>query len=37
VRKEPYKLPGEFEWVDVNLENEDELSAVYKLLTENYV
>jgi hypothetical protein len=28
VRKEPYKLPGEFEWVDVNLENEDELSAV---------
>jgi len=37
VRKEGLPLPKEFEWCDVNLNDEHESKEVYDLLTENYV
>lgn len=37
VRKEGWPLPKEFEWCEVNLNDEKESKEVYDLLTENYV
>jgi glycylpeptide N-tetradecanoyltransferase len=37
VRKKPLRLPAAFEWVSVDITNEQELDDVYTLLAENYV
>jgi len=37
VRKEGIPLPAQFEWCEVNLNDENEAKEVYDLLTENYV
>jgi len=37
VRKEPYDLPPGFHWVNVNLEDDEELTEVYEFLRDNYV
>ncbi|KAL7675777.1 hypothetical protein ACOME3_002041 [Neoechinorhynchus agilis] len=37
IRKEPYNLVDGFEWDDLDLNNEDNLSELYTLLNENYV
>ncbi|CCF52880.1 hypothetical protein NDA11_006105 [Ustilago hordei] len=37
VRQEPYPLPNDFEWVQVDVDNEAELKEVYELLRGNYV
>ncbi len=37
VRKDPYPLPGAFEWVTCNVLNDDELQEIYTLLNGNYV
>jgi len=37
VRKEPYSLPGGFEWNTLDLSSQAELAEVYELLNENYV
>ena len=37
IRKEPYDLPAGFHWVDVNLDDEEELHELYEFLRDNYV
>ncbi|UKJ90092.2 glycylpeptide N-tetradecanoyltransferase 1 [Theileria orientalis] len=37
VRKDPYPLPSGFEWVILDITNEEERTQVYTLLNENYV
>ncbi|KAG5437233.1 hypothetical protein PCANB_001025 [Pneumocystis canis] len=37
IRKTPYLLLKEFEWVTLDLSNEQELKDLYQLLTKNYV
>lgn len=37
VRQEPYPLPADFEWVQVDVDNKVELKEVYELLRGNYV
>ncbi|KAJ1499782.1 glycylpeptide N-tetradecanoyltransferase, partial [Coelomomyces lativittatus] len=37
LRQEPFKLPESFEWVEVDVENDAELSELYELLANNYV
>lgn len=37
VRAEPYPLPSDFEWVQVNVDDPAELKEVYDLLSANYV
>ncbi|KAJ5075401.1 n-myristoyl transferase [Anaeramoeba ignava] len=37
IRKEPYPLPKEFEWVLTDLTNKEVLDEVYELLKGNYV
>jgi glycylpeptide N-tetradecanoyltransferase len=38
IRKQPYSLPNDqFSWSDLNLNDDDELTELYKLLSENYV
>ncbi|TKY85770.1 hypothetical protein EX895_005310 [Sporisorium graminicola] len=37
VRQEPYPLPNDFEWVQIDVDNESELKEVYDLLSANYV
>lgn len=37
VPKEPLKLPPGFEWANVRMEDDGELSELYTLLNENYV
>ncbi|CAG8549384.1 4381_t:CDS:2 [Ambispora gerdemannii] len=37
IRKEPYGLPKEFEWSTMELNNPEELTEIYTLLTNNYV
>ncbi|KAG2183228.1 hypothetical protein INT43_006232 [Umbelopsis isabellina] len=37
VRQEPYALPKEFEWCEVDITNEKEITELYQLLTLNYV
>ncbi|ORZ37236.1 Myristoyl-CoA:protein N-myristoyltransferase, N-terminal domain-domain-containing protein [Catenaria anguillulae PL171] len=37
MRQTPYNLPAGFEWVEVDVNKEEELEEVYKLLLENYV
>ncbi|EGC32258.1 hypothetical protein DICPUDRAFT_155807 [Dictyostelium purpureum] len=37
VRKEPLALPDAFEWVEVDVNNSEELKDLYTLLNENYV
>lgn len=37
VRKEPYALPADFEWVSLDINTESQLKELYQLLNENYV
>ncbi|PSC70746.1 Glycylpeptide N-tetradecanoyltransferase 1 [Micractinium conductrix] len=37
VRKEPYGLPQNFEWVTCNIDNDAELKEIYELLSAHYV
>ncbi|CAD5215118.1 unnamed protein product [Bursaphelenchus okinawaensis] len=37
LRKDPYNLPKGFNWCNVDLTNDDELTELYKLLSDNYV
>lgn len=37
IRKHPYTLPDAFEWIDIDVDNDDDMSQLYTLLTENYV
>lgn len=37
IKKEPYALPGSFTWCNVNIDDKEELTELYTLLTENYV
>ena len=37
VRKEPYPLPGTFEWQALDLKEQEVLDEVYTLLANNYV
>ncbi|KAL7749117.1 glycylpeptide N-tetradecanoyltransferase [Sorochytrium milnesiophthora] len=37
VRADPYTLPKDFEWVEVDVTNADELHELYQLLFDNYV
>ncbi|KAI6240079.1 Glycylpeptide N-tetradecanoyltransferase [Aphelenchoides fujianensis] len=37
IRKEPYSLPAQFKWSDIDLHNDTELQELYKLLSDNYV
>ena len=37
ISKEALGLPKGFEWVEVNLENEQEITDVYSLLRDHYV
>ena len=37
VRKDPITLPDNYEFVEVDLENEAEQHDLYELLSENYV
>ncbi|EFN55805.1 hypothetical protein CHLNCDRAFT_48776 [Chlorella variabilis] len=37
VRKEPYGLPQNFEWVTCNIDNDGELKEIYELLSAHYV
>ncbi|UKK02363.2 glycylpeptide N-tetradecanoyltransferase 1 [Theileria orientalis] len=37
IRKDPYPLPSGFEWVVLDITNEEERTQVYTLLNENYV
>lgn len=37
VRAEPYPLPKDFEWVMIDIDNEEQLKEVYDLLSANYV
>ncbi|KAK0421404.1 hypothetical protein QR680_015217 [Steinernema hermaphroditum] len=37
LRKEPYSLPSQFEWRDIDIDDEEELNELYTLLSENYV
>ncbi|GAM20892.1 hypothetical protein SAMD00019534_040670 [Acytostelium subglobosum LB1] len=37
VRKEPLPLPDLFEWVHININDNEQLQDVYQLLNENYV
>jgi len=37
IRKEQFTLPEPFVWSDVDINNPEELTELYKLLTENYV
>jgi glycylpeptide N-tetradecanoyltransferase len=37
VRQEPYAVLKEFEWSDINIQDEGQLNELYRLLSENYV
>uniref|UniRef100_A0A914UXR4 Glycylpeptide N-tetradecanoyltransferase n=1 Tax=Plectus sambesii TaxID=2011161 RepID=A0A914UXR4_9BILA len=37
VREEPFSLPDQFHWSNVDLDDEKQLKELYTLLTENYV
>ncbi|RUP44567.1 Myristoyl-CoA:protein N-myristoyltransferase, N-terminal domain-containing protein [Jimgerdemannia flammicorona] len=37
IRKEPYPLPKEFEWCEVDITDGAEIKELYELLTNNYV
>ena len=37
IRKDGYPLPSAYEWVEVNLGEEEDGKRVYELLSENYV
>eukprot|EP01132_Coremiostelium_polycephalum_P003690 gene3690-4599_t len=37
IRKEPLPLPPQFEWVELDVNNDKELNDIYTLLNENYV
>lgn len=37
VQKEPYPLIDSFEWSQIDVNNDDQLEEVYRLLNENYV
>ena len=37
LKKEPYKLPENMEWVDIDITKEEELDKVYKFLHSNYL
>jgi glycylpeptide N-tetradecanoyltransferase len=37
IKPDPFSLPDGFKWEDIDLNNNDELMELYKLLNENYV
>ena len=37
VKQEPYAMPAGYEWCELDMQNEDDVSALYKLLSANYV
>lgn len=37
VRQEPLNLLAPFEWSTIDLDDDEQIAEVYKLLTENYV
>ncbi|KAI9254782.1 acyl-CoA N-acyltransferase [Helicostylum pulchrum] len=37
IRKEPLPLPKDFEWCEINMEDDKEVKELYELLTMNYV
>lgn len=37
IKKEPYHLPEGFEWETLNIDDDEQLKELYKLLNENYV
>ena len=37
VQQAPYTLPEGFEWVEIDVEQEDQMKELYNLLSENYV
>ena len=37
VRKDPYALPGGYEWCECDISNSESVEEVYTLLSENYV
>jgi len=37
VKQEPYSLPSSFEWYSCDINNEDDLQEVYRLLRDHYV
>jgi glycylpeptide N-tetradecanoyltransferase len=37
IRDRPLPLPNGFEWCTVDVEKEEDMTELYKLLTENYV
>lgn len=37
VKQDPYGMPAGYEWCELDMLNEDDVSALYKLLSENYV
>lgn len=37
IRKEPYKLPAGYEWIDMDIKHVEERNEIFTLLSENYV
>ena len=37
MSEEPYQLPGQYEWDNLDLGNDEVLEEVYQLLVRNYV
>lgn len=37
VRKEPYRLPEGYEWIDMDIKNVEDRNEIFMLLSENYV
>jgi glycylpeptide N-tetradecanoyltransferase len=37
IRHEPYSLGEKYQWVDINIDEEDKIQEIYTLLRENYV
>lgn len=37
IRTEPYRLPEGFEWITIDLNDEEQAQNVYELLRDNYV
>lgn len=37
VSEQPYSLPAQYEWCNLDFSNEEVLEEVYQLLVQNYV
>lgn len=37
IRQEPYRLPEKYEWIDLDIQNSEDRSELFVLLSENYV